>query len=848
MNDQKAPQVPIEPDKRAAYPAVVALEEADIRLRYEDVYETHSPDEIASVRWRESAYEFICQNGILLRVQVVAPHIIRLRYSPDGLFQPDFSYALAPERPVLKGKVALSETANEYILTTPALQLVLTKSGACARFYDADDRLLNEDAAPFVARRTVLKGWNYLKISKKCQRKEAFYGLGDKTCGANLHGKAFQNWCTDAFAFDRGTDPLYRAIPFYYGIHHGLSYGIFLDNTFKTHFDFGSEERDIVSFWAEGGELDYYFLYGSTPTDVARAYAQLTGTPELPPLWALGFHQCRWSYYPHHRVLEVADTFRALSIPCDALYLDIDYMDGFRCFTWDKERFPDPQGLIKALRERGFHTVIVIDPGIKEDPNYPVYRDGVEQGMFVRAADGTVAKGTVWPGFCAFPDFSDAKVRHWWGELHRELYTALDVGGFWNDMNEPAVFHVRHKTLPEDVLHVYEGQWAGHRKIHNVYGLLMTRATWEGLRRLRPEKRPFVLTRATFSGGQRYAAVWTGDNCSSWEQLALANVQCQRLSVSGFSFCGSDIGGFAGTPDGELFVRWLQLAVFHPLMRVHSMGQNLAGDTPLADEAQLTDPALHQLDQEPWSFGERWTPLSQKAIELRYALLPYLYTAVWKNCQDGTPVLRHAAFADPEDPKLRDVERDFLCGEHLWVSPVVQPKVQRQLVYLPKGLWYYFWNGQPASGELFVNVLPEQIPFFVRAGAVLPTYPVMQHTGEKIVDTLTLYVYHHTGREAVVSQLYEDAGEGYDYRQGAFCLRTWKTYSDKQSFFLEQQIEGKRSPFYKKIKIFLIGLSTFLRKCTVDAQEAPIREIRMHNRTLYQFTVSPEFSRIQWHV
>ncbi len=845
MKDEKPAETP--PLPKEELPAEVSLQEADIRVRYEDVYEEVRPDTIVTVRWKDAAYEFVCSSGVCIRVQVIAPDILRLRYSPDGFFLPDFSYALAPDLPAGKVKATLSETTKEYILTTSALQLVLTKTGAQVRFYDADDRLLNEDAEGFMARRSVLKGWHCLKITKKYQHKEAFYGLGDKACGPNLCGKIFENWCTDAFAFGRDTDPLYRAIPFYYGIHHGLSYGIFLDNTFRTHFDFNSDDSESVSFWAEGGEMNYYFLYGQRPVDVARAYARLTGRPALPPIWALGFHQCRWSYYPHSRVLEVADTFRALSIPCDAIYLDIDYMDGFRCFTWNTAHFSDPKGLVQALEERGFHTVVMIDPGIKEDAGYFVYREGMEKGMFLRTADGAIAKGPVWPGFCAFPDFSNPEVRQWWGELHRALYVETGVSGFWNDMNEPAVFHIRRKTLPDDVLHYFEGHWASHRKMHNVYGLLMSRASWEGMRRLRPDKRPFLLTRATFSGGQRYAAVWTGDNSSTWAHLALANVQCQRLSISGFSFCGSDIGGFTGAPDGELFVRWLQLGVFHPLMRVHSMGQHLAGDTVVEDEAQLTDPALHTTDQEPWSFGDRWTPLAQKAIELRYALLPYLYTAMWKNSQDGTPVLQHAAFADPNDTKLRDQERDFLCGDHLWVSPVVQPKVQRQLVYLPKGHWYYFWNGMPAFGELFVNVMPEQIPFFVRAGAVLPTYPVRQHTADTCIDALTLYVYYNPTGEETISQLYEDAGEGYGYLNGEFCLRTWTSRGGPDVFHLNQQIEGSWPVFYQKIKVFLVGFPTFLQKCLVDGAEMPIREVRLHNRTLYQLIISPDFTSIEWH-
>jgi alpha-glucosidase len=294
--------------------------------------------------------------------------------------------------------------------------------------------------------------------------------------------------------------------------------------------------RHTTTFWAEGGEMNYYFLYGPSLPQVSRAYARLTGTHELPPLWALGYHQCRWSYYPHSRVMEIADTFRELEIPCDAIYLDIDYMDGYRCFTWNREHFPDPKGLIDELRSKGFQTVLMIDPGIKEDPDYAVYQDGLEKNAFLRSPDGELAKGPVWPGFCAFPDFTDPEVRHWWGDLYTDLYQNLGVAGFWNDMNEPAVFHVHHKTLPDHVLHHYEGLLASHRKAHNIYGQQMNRASWEGFRRLQPEKRPYLLTRASYSGGQRFAAVWTGDNFSDWESLpgrqcAVPTAEHQRLLV-----------------------------------------------------------------------------------------------------------------------------------------------------------------------------------------------------------------------------------------------------------------------------------------------------------------------------
>ena len=859
---EKKPKVP-SVDKPAIVKAtLVAFADADISTRYNDVYQDVAPDEVADVRWRDGAYEFICKNHVTLRVQVLTPGIIRLRYTPDGTFPPDFSYGLDPAFQPEKVVVRLHENPNEYVLLSEQLQVVVTKTGLQVKIYDHDDHVLCEDAGGFTARRTVMQGWNKMQLEKKCHRKEVFFGLGDKSCGTNLAGKKFQNWCTDSYAFGRKDDPLYRAIPFYYALFQGIAYGIFLDNTFRTHFDFDTEEAGTTRFWAEGGELNYYFLYGPAPAEVCRAYARLTGRPALPPLWTLGYHQCRWSYYPDTQVLDIADEFRAREIPCDALYLDIDHMEGHRCFTWHPERFPDPKRLIDDLRTRGFETVVMIDPGIKEDPDYAVYREGVAKNMFVRTADGDLAKAPVWPGFCAYPDFTHPEVRAWWGPLHREMYQDLGVSGFWNDMNEPAVFHVNHKTLPNSVVHQYDGHPCSHRKAHNVYGQQMTRATWDALRQLQPEKRPFLLARATYSGGQRFAALWTGDNVADWDNLQIANIQCQRLAISGFSFCGTDIGGFTGCTDGELFVRWLQLAVFHPLMRTHSKGSHEVGDaiTPVdteigavaaPDEERPIDeiePTLETMRppfrQEPWSFGEKWTVLAKKAIELRYALLPCLYTAMWRNTQDGTPVLQHLAFADPADPKLWELERDFLFGEHLLVSPVVQPRLQRQGVYLPKGLWYYFWTGQPASGELFVNVMPDQIPFFVREGAVLPVYPIRQWTGERPVEELTLYVYYKNGLET--SHLYEDAGEGYDYQNGGYSLKQWNTEGRNTQFTLRQTASGTFAVTYEKAKIYLVGFPTYVTGCQVDAVDIPIKEIKLRDRSLYTLVVAADFQIIEW--
>ncbi|MCL4139290.1 UNVERIFIED_CONTAM: hypothetical protein GTU68_045806, partial [Idotea baltica] len=419
----------------------------------------------------------------------------------------------------------------------------------------------------------------------------------------NMRGLRFENWGSDMYGFEKTTDPLYKNIPFFYGLKNDGAYGILFDNTFRTRFDFGYERSDVCSFWSKGGEMNYYFIYGPELTQVAENYAQLTGVPDLPPLWALGYHQSKWSYFPEKNVQELAKNFREKEIPCDVIHLDIDYMDGFRCFTWDKSRFPDPAKMIAELDNDGFKAIAILDPGIKIDKEYFVYQEAIEEGYFCRRADGPLMQGEVWPGPCHFPDFTHPKVREWWAGLFQS-FMETGIRGIWNDMNEPAVLEVG--TFPDDTRHDFDGNPCSHRKAHNVYGMQMAKASYEGIKKALFPKRPFNITRSGYAGLQRYAAVWTGDNLSTWEHLWMANLQCQRLSISGISFCGSDIGGFIGDPNGDLFTRWTQMAIFHPFFRTHSSGD--------------------YGDQEPWSFGEPFTDAIRKAIELRYQLLPYIYT------------------------------------------------------------------------------------------------------------------------------------------------------------------------------------------------------------------------------
>ncbi|RYY11212.1 MAG: glycosyl hydrolase, partial [Chitinophagaceae bacterium] len=470
-------------------------------------------------------------------------------------------------------------------ISTNTVTCFVRKSDFTISFADnASNLTTNADHSSMHWEENIEFGGYYVYATKDCLPEENFFGLGDKSGNFNLRGRSFQNWNTDAYSFGWDQDPLYRTIPFYTGINEGIAYGIFFDNTFRSYFDFGKEDNAKTSFWSDGGELQYYYIHGPHFMDVVKRYQSLTGTHPMPPQWALGFHQCRWSYYPENKVREIAEGFRERNIPCDAIYLDIDYMDGYRCFTWNKKYFPDPKKMIRDLSSIGMKTVVMIDPGIKVDDNYWVFKEGKDNNYFCRRSDDYFMEGHVWPGRCQFPDFTNPTVREWWGGLYKEL-VEMGVAGFWNDMNEPAVFGAG--TFPNDVRHNFDGFRGSHRKAHNVYGMQMVRATYEGLKKLMRNKRPFTITRAGYAGMQRFGCVWTGDNVATWEHLKMGNIQCQRMSVSGVPFCGTDIGGFSGEPDGELFTRWIQLGTFSPFMRAHS-----AGDTA---------------EREPWSFGEPYT-------------------------------------------------------------------------------------------------------------------------------------------------------------------------------------------------------------------------------------------------
>ncbi|WP_321827987.1 glycoside hydrolase family 31 protein [Maribacter dokdonensis] len=752
---------------------------------------------------------FTTDNGVVLQITILRGSIIRFRYATNYNFEPDFSYAIDPEATMGYSKLEVVENDTEYIISTARLNILVDKKTLRTQISDLNGTIINEDELGFHWEENYEYGGNTVKLSKITQSGESFYGMGDKAMHSNLKGKRVENWVTDQFAYAKEQDPLYKAIPFYIGLNKGIAYGIYFDNSFRTGFDFSQERRNITSFWAEGGEMNYYFIFGPDMPKVVSSYSSLTGTPELPPMWALGFHQSKWSYYPESNVKEIASEFRKLQIPCDAIYLDIDYMDGFRCFTWDKNHFPDPKRMIQELEEDGFKTVVMIDPGIKVDRDYWIYNEALENGYFCKRGDGPLMHGKVWPGECNFPDFTNPAVREWWAELYKEFMSDLGVHAVWNDMNEPAVMEVPSKTAPLDTRHDYDGNPCTHRKAHNVYGMQMVRATYEGVKKYVYPKRPFVITRAAFSGTQRYSSTWTGDNVATWEHLWIANVQVQRMCLSGYSFVGSDIGGFAEQPDGELFARWVQLGIFHPFCRVHSSGDHG--------------------DQEPWSFGSEITDIVRKFVELRYQLLPYLYTMFYKYTKENVPMVQSLVFFDQEDNQTHFRTDEFIFGDKILVCPIQEPNAQGRRMYVPRGEWYDFWTNEFVEGgkEKWVAAALDMIPIFVKAGSIIPKYPIQQYVGEKKIEELVLDVYFKEGTET--SEVYEDANNGYDYKKGRYSLSNYKLTGKDNSLIIQLFKDGTFDTEYEKMKLNFHGLPFEISSVKIDNEEIPLKSISIND-------------------
>ncbi|MBL8999741.1 MAG: DUF5110 domain-containing protein [Phycisphaerae bacterium] len=610
----------------------------------------------------------------------------------------------------------------------------------------------------------------------------SLYGTGEAAGPLLRNGHRIVCWNTDAYGYGAGAESLYQSHPWVLAVRpDGTAYGVLADTTYRCVVDTAYTNPNEILFIADGPAFPIIIIDRPTPQAVLTALADLTGRMPLPPKWALGYHQCRYSYFPESRVRDLAKQFRDRDIPCDVIWFDIDYMEAFRVFTFDRGHFPDPKKLNEDLHAQGYRTVWMIDPGMKSRPDpgpadrkpddlakdgpkaaemrqlelskyAAIMQSGDEADVWVKRADGKVYEGEVWPGWCHFPDYTSPHVRAWWADLYKD-FMAQGIDGVWNDMNEPAVFNVKSKTMPEDNRHRGDPSLIGpsgkpqgdkaaddHARYHNVYGMQMIRGTREGIVAANPQKRPFVLSRANYIGGQRYGATWTGDNSANWYHLETSIPMTLNVGLSGQPFIGPDIGGFAGNGDGDLFARWMGFGALLPFARGHTGKENI--------------------DKEPWSFGPKHEATCKEAIARRYRLMPYLYTVFREASETGLPVARPVFFADPADPALRSEDDAFLIGGDVLVKAQVMPDGSRVPV-LPKGAWRTF-----ASGD---HDLPELL---LRPGAILPIGPDIEFVDEKPLNPLTLIV-NLDPQGSATGTLYEDAGDGYGYQKGEYLLTTY---------------------------------------------------------------------------
>ena len=725
----------------------------------------------------------------VLRITLVDSAVVRVQMGREGGILDIASYAVV-QRPNALLSWEVEDQAGALRCRLPGGMLIVQKFPVRLQFADTEGRLLAEDAPAFG------HAWDgkEVQVWRTLHRDERFFGLGEKVGDVNKRGGHWTMWNSDFPAYTHDRDPLYASVPFFIGMHEARAYGTFLDNSYRSVFNMGAASDRVYSFGAEDGELNYYFIYGPRISEVVRRYSALTGRMALPPLWSLGYQQCRWAYYPEYEVRDVARNFRQRGIPADVLYLDIRYMDSYKVFTWDGKAFPNPAAMLADLEGMGFKVVPIIDPGIKVEKGYNVYDEGLRKGYFAKYPDGEPYAGEVWPGWCHFPDFTRNDVRDWWGAKYGAL---MDIGidGFWNDMNEPAVWG---REFPLLVEFDDSGVPSTIKKIHNVYGHLEAQASYEGMRRTHPDKRPFILTRAAFAGTQRYAALWTGDNSARFDNLQMGIRLSIGLGLSGMPFTGPDIGGFNGEPSSELYIRWMQAAVFTPFMRTHT--------------------TINTRDQEPWSFGEWTEDVVRNYIVMRYQFLPYLYSEFRESSRSGLPMMR-PLFLDREDEAETFGNRwqhTFMFGPQILVAPVVEENRRFQEVYLPKGRWLDPWTGEHYDGgqRVIVDAPLDRLPMFYRGGALIPRRETQQFTGEKPLTEIILDV---VPGDSSAYTLYLDAGEGFAHESGGYDEITFHMRADGLAWVIEtSSSNGPWSAKVQTIRFRLFGAPIAPRSITVN--------------------------------
>mgnify|MGYP001152917366 FL=1 len=651
-----------------------------------------------------------------------------------------------------KGEFIVEEDSNFVIIKGTKVLTFVDKNTTEISFKDLDGNIINEDFQPSFKDE---KGNVYISKVNDCL---AYYGLGEKGGDLNKKGCYTENFNTDDPETDDDSITYYKTIPFYVALKEEATYGIFFDNSFRSYFDMGKEMGDRIFFGAIGGQIQYYFIPGENIKEVVKNYTALTGRMEMPPLWSLGYQQCRFSYFSQEEVRELVKTFEEKDIPLDVVYLDIDYMDGFRVMTFKTPNFDDAAGLISDLKEKGIRTITIIDPGVKVDEEYDVFKRGKEGNHFTKKLDGEMFIGAVWPGDSAFPDFSNKDCREWWKSELKKFISEHGMDGIWNDMNEPCVFNNDHKTMLETCLHNSDNGVIEHKEFHNRYGFEMSRCSKEAQEELHPNERGFSMTRATYAGGQRYSSVWTGDNMSLWSQMRMSISMNANLGISGFSFVGNDVSGFGLDSSEELFIRWMEMGPFIPIFRNHSN--------------------MYTRRQEPWAFGPKAEKIAKKSIELRYELLPYIYDLYYISHKEGLPIFRPMIMEYEKDMNLLNMREQFMLGENMIVAPVLYEGERSKTVYLPKGSWFNYFTMEKLQGGKWYKLPCEldEILVFVKEGAIIPTYNKKFRNVKERPNNILLKVFGENAK----GFHYNDDGHSMEYLEGKYTYMDIKVVDGKE--------------------------------------------------------------------
>lgn len=706
--------------------------------------------------------DFMISDGSRVRLSVLDTDTIQVRFAPAGVFSQPISRAVV-NRNWAQVTPFATELGDQVVILTGGARVEVRKTPFVLDVRTPGGELIvGDDAArrmQWTATRT--------RVYKRTQPGEAYLGLGWRTLGLRRNGTRFAIRNVPNYGTN---EAFYGSVPFWYGWRAGKVYGIYFDEPAWGQINVGQESAEYMYFENLGGQVDYYVFTGPSMAVVLDRYTALTGRPFMPPKWSLGYQQCRWSYVPQAKVLEIANGFRSRNIPCDVIYLDIDYMPGGRALTFDSAKFPNPAGMINTLHNQGFRVVANISPFLfHHDPRYAT---ALNNGYFLKQANGQVHNGwhDYWyfvggaaTGSLSWIDFTKTSARTWWKAQHSG-FLGHGIDGIWNDLNEPEEL-AGAGGWPQNVKYDFDGAPVNHNQTGTQYCLLQTESTYETLLAQRPNERPFVLSRGSFAGMQRSAATWSGDNVANWINDFQRNTPMGlSLSICGQPFNGHDIGGFFGFPTyntktpPELFARWMQAGVFYPLCRAHHDGFGADPQRPYV---------------EPWEFGPQVEAICCDYIGLRYRLMPYLYSLFYQAHVSGAPVQRPTVYDFPADQSTLSQDHDFMFGPWLLISPVTQAGATVRSVYLPKvAQWYDWWTGQKRSGGLSANVgvTLERMPIHVLAGAILPMGPVMQHTDQVPLTALTVEVW--PAEQETSFALYEDDGISFAYRQGVYALTT----------------------------------------------------------------------------